>query len=194
MNAITFSAANTTSNLTDTAREYVSQFNTFLNKSAEAVLEMGRIVFEAKDKLDKNEFPVFCAAIRLNAEGSAISKLKTIGGRYSTLSQYKDVLPNAWTTLYYLAKLSEEDFNRGLQQQLIHQTMTANELKAINPKIIPSKRAAVVTAVEEAVESTPSNDIRIKLGDLVDEATKALLIAKLRPICDEYGFQLVVGE
>jgi hypothetical protein len=194
MNALTITNTTEATFSTDDVREYVVQFNTFLNKSAAAVLEMGRVVYLAGTKLKKLEFAEFCAAVRLGAESSAISKLKTIGKRYDRLVEHQDMLPNAWTTLYYLAKMGDEDFERGVHQQLIHQTMTANDLKAIDPKIIPSKKATAAKTVEDAVDSTPSNDIRIKLGDLVDEPTKALLIAKLRPICDEYGFELVFSE
>jgi hypothetical protein len=55
MNALTISNTTNAVCTTENVRQYVTQFNTFFNKSAEAVLEMGRVVYQASTSLVKAE-------------------------------------------------------------------------------------------------------------------------------------------
>jgi len=189
MNAVTMTN-NINFILSDEVRPYVLQFNTFLNKSAEAVLEMGRVVYEARKTLKKKaQFNEFCAAIRLKTDGSAISKLKTIGKRYVFLSQFKDSLPDAWTTLYHLARMKDNEFEIGVQQSLIHKTMTANELRILDPNLFKTRKHTIESEV------VVNKDIKISVGDLLAEEVRNELLEKLQNLCLEYGVEVVeLGE
>ena len=190
MNALTITNTTNAVCTSENVRRYVTQFNTFFNKSAEAVLEMGRVVYQASASLVKAEIIEFCGAVRLNHDGAAISKLKTIGKRYDHLAEHKEVLPNAWTTLYYLARMNEDQFEYGLQHQLIHQTMTANELKSMDPTLIKGKKQSTNSEVPMIEENAESNDLRIIVGDLFDAQQKVALIAMLEDVCEQFGVQL----
>jgi len=175
---------------------YVTQFHTFAQKSAESVLDMCRVAHEAKTNLDNGEFVLFCKFSNLEFKSATLSKMMKIGGRYEYLSQYKEQLPSAWTTLYRLAKMSDKEFQGGIQRKLVHPTMTGKELNSIQPQ---RKRPSRQQPLKSETDSTSESDqnlcltkfITIKLGDQYAEVTLAELKAKLLLLCDEYHCELI---
>ena len=194
MNALTF--CNTSQTIIDnnSIASYVTDFNSFLNQSAEAVLKMGKVVFNASKNLGKQDFLEFCTAVRLSASGSAISKLKKIGEKYDRLIQHKDSLPQAWTTLYHLARVDESNFEKGLQQNFIHQTMTANELKLVDAKLFASKKHNSDKDPVDNVEPEINNDITILADKIIDPQVRKQLIAELAMICSKFDCEIVGNE
>jgi len=83
------------------------RFRNFAAKTATGILEMGRVVFEAK-KLKDYEFLKFCDLAGLRGRPSTVSKLETIGEKYEFLLAHSDKLPSNWTTVYQVANLTEE--------------------------------------------------------------------------------------
>jgi hypothetical protein len=171
--------------------DYVERFQSFLNKSAEAVLEMGQVVYSASKNLEKTDFADFCVAVRLGVSSSAISKLKTIGKQYDRLIEHKAKLPQAWTTLYYLAKVNDEKFQDGINHHLIHPTMTANELKILDPKLIPTRKQTGDQDENSTDDNKQTNNVLIQVGMVIDSKTKAELMDELKAICDKYNCELI---
>lgn len=66
--------------------EKAVEFNNYARKSLESVLEMCRVIVEAKDELnDEADFNRF--AQRIGCEGSYLRKCTIIGRRYNPLCQ-----------------------------------------------------------------------------------------------------------
>jgi hypothetical protein len=124
---------------------YVTQFNAHSKRSVESYLEMCRVVFIAKRKLGKSMFNEFCAEINLAAGSSSISKMTTIGSKYSVLYENRDQLPSAWTTIYPLATLPEHVLIEKLTDKTIHQGMDGKDAKAL----VPTKRKYVKADLKE---------------------------------------------
>lgn len=106
--------------------DYVVEFNQFAAKTADAIIGMGRIVFQAKRNLG-NDFESFCTGIRFKQKSSAIRKLEKIGEKAEFLEKYADSLPNTWTTVYRLTQLKNEVLESAIQSGAIHSTMSGIE-------------------------------------------------------------------
>ena len=87
--------------------EIADRFNSYQRKTAESIIEMGRIVIEAKSRSEL-EFDDFCSLIGYDPSSSTIRKLATIGQKYEYLISRSDKLPPNWTVIYDIARLGEE--------------------------------------------------------------------------------------
>ena len=78
----------------------VLEFKGYARKTAENVIEMGRVVFETKNQLkkDKVAYEEFCNRIGFNSKSKSVVKLGQIGKVYSLLKSHTECLPNNWTT------------------------------------------------------------------------------------------------
>ena len=102
---------------------YVSEFNLFAAKTADAIIGMGRVVFRAKQNLG-SDFARFCKEIRFKEKSSAIRKLEQIGRKADFLEKYADRLPNTWTTVYRLTQLGNDVLETAIEKGSVHATMT----------------------------------------------------------------------
>lgn len=89
-----------------------SEFKSYAKKTAENILEMAKIVTEAK-KLNEKQFKYFCNLIGFKPDSGTIRKFVQIGSKYEMLKNNASNLPSNWTTIYQLSRLSSgvlEDF------------------------------------------------------------------------------------
>lgn len=170
----------------DRASDYVNKFTIAVNKCAENVLEMCKIVHEAQDELPKEEFEYFCKEINLTSK-SAISKMKTIGQAYSKLAGYKDDLPGAWTTLYLIARMQPEDFQKAYDEKVINPMTTAKQLKSYASYLFKEKKSGGMTEIDSSNENTlfSIKSITDVASDKFDEFKNKLLT-----LCAEYQCEL----
>lgn len=89
--------------------DFVAQFNTLYAKTAESLIEMARIAYEAK-QCGKSVYAIFCERVMMKGDAT-MSKLVAIGKKYQSFKSHQEHLPSNWTTLYNLTRLSEEAFN-----------------------------------------------------------------------------------
>ncbi len=61
--------------------EIAERFNSYKRKTAENIIEMGRVVVEAK-KRTRSEFEDFCLLIGYDWASSTLRKLESIGNKY----------------------------------------------------------------------------------------------------------------
>jgi hypothetical protein len=157
---------------TRTRAELVLQYKEFARKSAECVLKLAGIVAKASE-LPEQELRAFCDEVGLEREGSTYRKLRAIGERIDRFEPHAERVPYAWTTLYELAKLSDEEFERVLRSNRLSRTMTAKDLASIVPKQLGKKK---VTAARDAAPATAvKKDVTPTVPD--DEADAALTTA-----------------
>ena len=111
--------------------KYVSEFNLWSKKTAQASLETGRVVYEAKQNLSKNEFKAFVSDIKA---GSTIRKYLAIGEHYEKFYQYADLLPNAWTSIYQITLLPADVFDALVATESSMANMTGAQLRLLRGK------------------------------------------------------------
>ena len=116
----------------DAIHKSATEFRGYARKTVEGSLEMGRIVYEAKVKLDdQSSFDQFCNQIGCTTRSSTIKKLKSIGERYQVFKAFSNHLPNNWTTLYQLSRLKVEVFEDLISNGVIHEAMTGREVESL---------------------------------------------------------------
>jgi hypothetical protein len=163
----------------------VSEFKGYARKTAENILEMGRVVFEAKTNLKANkaEFEVFCAGVGFKSTSSSIKKLSQIGMGYLVMKSQADYLPNSRTTLYEISRLAESELKKYITEGVIHQNVLGSVIKSLNGSSKSnesSSNEAGAGAGEERQEEVPNGITKgltftCTLKNVTDVAFKAQL-------------------
>lgn len=168
----------------------VEKFNAFARKTAEGVLEMAKVVCEAK-KLKESEFHKFCEIVGMSGSSSTVQKLTKIGEKYEYLIGHAEKLPANWTTVYELSKLTEEKIEDLIDRGVVSTSLIAADLNAAlgkTPKAKNKKDAAPLLN-----GNFDGLGFRVQLNKSPDAATAEkikFLIAELK----KFDLQLEVGS
>ena len=107
--------------------DYAKQINTCWRKTTESVLETGSLCAEAKNSVGENNKALIK---KLDFSAATFSKLVTIGERRELYSsEMKARLPSNYTIVYELAKLSEDDLKRAVNEGVVKPAMTRATLQ-----------------------------------------------------------------
>ncbi len=154
--------------------EYANQFKVQAKKTAEGVLEMARVVFDAK-QLGTADFEVFCSEVGYKSDSSTIRKLKSIGEKYQFLLSRSKSLPTSWTTLYQVSRLTAEVIDQKINEGVITPNLDGKGLAArlglaepSAPKAVPNGTGKNMTFSVD-LEMAPSPQLKMKLQFLLDE-------------------------
>jgi hypothetical protein len=162
--------------------QLVTRFQTFASKTVEGVLEMGRVVYEAS-KLKTSEFARFCELVDLDGKDSTITKLKTIGEKYEFLLAHSSKLPANWTTVYEVARLTEDKISSLIESGVIKTSLVAQELNDALGKARKPSKPKLGTA--GALEPQEGLGFRVRLSKRPDEPTASRireLVKELRSL------------
>ena len=182
-NAIDDLVANETDIASPTLLDLVQRFRKFRKETAKNYIRMAATLAEAKRKLSELELNDFCAAVCLKYGGSTYKKMLKIGEKATRFEPFLDQLPDAWTTLYKLASLENEEFKRVTTDVRFGQGMTAVDLE----KILAGEPNGLSSESTEQAERL-SNDCRIHLKGF-EAAQKIEVCRKLLSLAAEYGFK-----
>jgi hypothetical protein len=161
-----------------TVQEYVNKFHLFAAKTAQSVLEMCKVIHDAKVNLQEKSFLQFCKQINLPAGSSTISKYLKIGERYNQFIKYTDRLPNSWTSLYLITDIPEDQFENVLLQSTTLANVTASGINKILGKSVKPKANGLLT------ESAAAN---IYFSKVPSTAEWEHFIANLSNLTQGYG-------
>lgn len=115
--------------ISKSADDLAMEFGLFGKKTVENLIQMSRVVFEAKMQHSKHIFKEFCQLTGINPQSSSCRKYIAIGEHSERLIECVDRLPNSWTTLYTICTLSDDQFDQLLQSNVLSSSMTAKEMK-----------------------------------------------------------------
>ncbi len=163
----------------------VEKINTFARKTAEGVLEMAKVVCEAR-KLKDSEFFKFCEMVGMDGSSSTVKKLIRIGQKYEYLIGHAEKLPANWTTVYELAKLTEEQIEELIDRGVICTSLIAADLNAALGKPTKPKNKKLETQIPNIPNGTCEElGFRVQLKKSPDATTAQkikYLIAELETI------------
>lgn len=140
----------------------VIEFKGYARKTAENILEMGRVVYETKDKLkaNKEDFEVFCSKVGFKSTSSSIKKLSQIGKGYLMMKSQADYLPNSWTTLYEISRLAESELTKYISEGVIHQNVLGSVIKSLNGSTKNDETSSKEASVDgERQEEVPNRTV-----------------------------------
>jgi len=159
--------------ITDRER-FFSQYSLFAVKTAQSSVEMGRVVFEAKEQLSRDEFSNFCTDIGHKGEDSTIRKYLAIGAAYERLIQYADKLPNSWTSIYTLTQIPAETFNALGQVGECFAKLSGKQIKALVEINTDNKKAPSTDATSTAEKTTEVLSSEATTTSSTEDAQKSL--------------------
>jgi len=119
--------------LPDQVRSYATEFLTFSKSSTENTVRMCEVLYQAKNKLESEQFTSLQKAIGYGSDASSktIIKYLQIGKYAEKFRPYLDRLPNTWTTLYEITQLPSEKFIEAMETGLITASSRGMDVKAI---------------------------------------------------------------
>ena len=149
-----------------TVSQYTAAFKSSMRKTAEAVLEMARVAYEAEKNLTRQAYAKFCEQIGFKTEDSTLSKLKSIGAKYEILKKNEDKLPPNWTSIYKIAQATTDVVQELIDGNKITPATTGVQLNAllgIESKNKKSNQASTTATQGETQFSTNEYTIVCKL-------------------------------
>lgn len=165
---------NGTALVTPQIEQYVVRYTSFLKKTAEAILGLAQTLAEAKKELNGVDFHIFCDRIGTREESPTYKKLLKIADNAARFHPYVDRLPNTWTTIYKLARLPSEKFER----------VSANLTPFISAREIDE-----IVGDQREPRQPDHYDIKLSFEDLPPER-KAKIYQELDRLKSEYSFKV----
>lgn len=115
--------------LLDEVNSLAAEYRRYAKATAEGILKLAEVLVRAEDELGREGFADFLKAVGLEGREATISKHRMIGKAAERLRTLGEALPNSWTTLYQLAKLTPEQFAANKEE--ISRHTTAADLKRL---------------------------------------------------------------
>lgn len=168
------------------AAYYAAAINTEWRKSVEGVLEVGRLLIQAKEKCEHGDF------LRLfKGHENAVSEPVPFGAdaaqqlmkvaSHSVISNAEFVryLPQSWGTLYELTKLDDEVIVAGIKAGEITPETTRSQVAAMLADPIQKPERELCVVVSEAFRT-----LYAKYAPKLDEASRQYVIERLESLVD----------
>lgn len=95
-----------------TVKALVDRYNSLAKASNENVLALAETIFIAERELNQRYLEDFYSEVNLDPKSATVRKLCVIGAKMERFEPHLDILPNAWTTLYALAHMKDEEFEK----------------------------------------------------------------------------------
>ena len=109
--------------------KFATQYRLCIQKTAIAILELAKVVGDAKKELSKELFVEFREAIGANAsKDTYIKKLLCIAKASARFTSISERLPPSYTTLYSLSQMKDDVFKKISTDDVISPEMTARTL------------------------------------------------------------------
>lgn len=169
-----------------TVSDLVNRYHTIGKHSIGAILDTGILLFDADAQLQDAELDEFYNEINIPRKGSTAKKYKAIGAKAFLLRTHIELLPNNWTTIYELALLEKDQFDRLVQDHILHPAVT---LQAIKDHF---KKPNQSVASHVGGSAVPRSEILSFDFNLVASARRSDFAKRLKGLFEE--FEIDAGE
>jgi len=156
--------------------EYVNRYSLCVKVTTESILSLASVVNEAKTNLTTKEFKIFRNEINADkSKDSYIKKLIIIAKNAARLNPLSDKLPASYTTLYSITQLSDEEFTRLCNDNILSSSLTAKQLSIYTEKKL----------------SKNTNDFQLIINfSKLSDSDKYLAFTEIKNICDKFKIEL----
>jgi hypothetical protein len=149
----------------------VKRFAILKKTTALGLIQLGSVVYDAKTSLDGAKLKEFSDRVGLGKDSSTFRKMLEVGRKAERLTAIVEKLPPNWTTLYELATLQDDQFERAAN--IIAPTSTLRELQeAAGVPSVSSGAGGFEISLTFAQE--PDKKSYYKALDSINEARKLL--------------------
>jgi hypothetical protein len=123
--------------------QFIEQYRKSTKDAIEQILNMGTAVKDIYEKykaneLNKYDLNYFCMSVGINQKSSTFRKYDAIGRNADKFRQYMDKLPSAFSTLYEIATLDSETFEKIFINVENCQGLTLKQVKQLAKKSSPT--------------------------------------------------------
>jgi N6-adenosine-specific RNA methylase IME4 len=122
------------------------------NKTREGVIEVGRLLTEAKEGLEHGEFEAMVSNDLPFAPNTAQIFMKIARDPRLSNPQHVELLPPSWGTLYELSKLDDGTFDHAITKGLIRPDMERKDAERLRTG---ERRAARLARTERLSQASP---------------------------------------
>lgn len=133
------------------AQAWAGRITSAVQKSAEAIFEVGRLLIEAKAALPHGEFEAMVEN-SLPFKASSAQRLMIVArdGRLANPAHVQ-LLPASWGTLYELTKLDDQQFAAGIERGVIRADMERKHVKqlTVSGYVAPAREADQTGTAED---------------------------------------------
>lgn len=158
--------------------EYAEKFKGYAVKTAESIIQMAKVVTDARNTLGAMDYEEFCSQVGYKSDSSTIRKLKSIGEKYEILLTRSKSLPSNWTTIYQVSRLTSDLIDQKIDEGVITPSLDGKNLPV---------RLGLTAAKEDAPKGT-ANTLTLKVNfDLIPSPK---LKAKLQNIIKELEVEM----
>ena len=160
-------SASTVVDVDDLIREYKA----YAKKSSEDVLQLASTTLKA-DALDsRSERERFYAEVKLDPKGATARKLRVIAGALPRFQPFLAIMPNTWTTIYELSKMSDEEFKTVVESGVLHPFVTMVEIDEARGRASTKPKQQFILNVDLYKIGTPTRQAEFarRLEALVEE-------------------------
>jgi hypothetical protein len=156
-----------------TREDYIEQVRTHLAKSAENAFEAGKVLLEARAKLDRQQFLEMLQDSDFPVSESTAYRLMEVAGNEVLLGfAHAQKLPTSWYSLYELgrlqAKLSAPRFQKLIEDGTINPKMERKDIARLQPKKKQSAAKYSAKAEEQTTTTTAVTTVTVA-SDLTDQ-------------------------
>lgn len=110
------------------------------SKARESILEVGRLIVEARKTLIPEEYSKF-RKVDLPFDYSVLQKLSTLAESARINDpKNKNLLPHSWNTLYEIMQLPDEAFEAGVKDGVINENCQWKNIKALRERFAPKEK------------------------------------------------------
>jgi hypothetical protein len=134
-----------------TWKYYASLINDAWRRSAEAFIQTGKYLLEAKEELDRDQFEAL-VRLRLDFDASVARKLMRIAGDRA-LCAHVHKLPPCWSSLYELSKLGDDTLESAIADGRINPKMLRKDAVALRK---PSNESEEIISSPPPAEPPPA--------------------------------------
>jgi hypothetical protein len=115
-----------------TAEQWAEIIQAQWQDSVKGIMDVGLSLHNAHEELGAAEFQKMVRE-KLNFSKGTVSALKRVGTDPKLMEVLHAKLPASWVTLYALARLTDEQFQRGLDTGVIHAGMERKDVALLKP-------------------------------------------------------------
>ena len=177
---VEFNVQNGTEIDSSTYVSLVQRYRHFAKESAANIVKLAETLVIAEQNLAPVHFDKFCDEVGLHKDGSTYRKLMIIGGNASRFEPFYDRLPNAWTTVYKLASIKQNEFDRVTKSEQFSPFMTAKAVAEVLGKTPVSKKSSAAA-------------ITIDLHNL-GTPDQLAVYGELNKLCERFKFSLKLND
>jgi hypothetical protein len=145
--------------------------------AGESIVRLGEALYEADYNLSRKEVTSLCSEVGIVYDKPTWRKFIAIGKKFSRFEKHFDKLPNNWTTVYKLAILKQNEFERVTKSDRFSAFVTSKDIDEILGH----------------AKSKKKGDVSINLTGLL-EPMKVELYNELTALKKKYGFTLKASD